>query len=34
MLELYYSRPLSLRELARIYGVSRMSIWRAVQASS
>jgi len=33
MLSIYYSRPLSLRELARIYGVSRMTIWRAVQTA-
>jgi predicted DNA-binding protein YlxM (UPF0122 family) len=31
LLEIYYSRPISLRELARIYGVSRMTIWRTVQ---
>jgi predicted DNA-binding protein YlxM (UPF0122 family) len=32
LLEVYYSKSISLRELARIYGVSRMTIWRAVQA--
>ena len=31
MLSVYYSRPLSLRALARIYNVSRMTIWREVQ---
>ncbi len=31
LLEIYYSERISLRELARIYGVSRMTIWRAVQ---
>jgi len=33
MLSIYYSRPLSLRKLGRIYGVSRMTIWRAVQSA-
>ncbi len=33
LLDIYYSKPLSLRELARMYGVSRMTIWRAVQAA-
>ena len=33
LLDIYYSRPISLRELARMYGVSRMTIWRAVQGA-
>jgi DNA-binding MarR family transcriptional regulator len=31
MLKLYYSHPYSLRELADMFGVSRMTVWRAVQ---
>ncbi|HLD60074.1 MAG TPA: helix-turn-helix domain-containing protein [Candidatus Bilamarchaeaceae archaeon] len=33
MLELYYSHPYSLRDLADMFGVSRMTIWRAVQTA-
>ncbi len=33
LLEIYYSQRISLRELGRIYGVSRMTIWRAVQTA-
>ena len=29
--ELYYSTSYSLREIAKILGVSRMSVWRTVQ---
>ncbi|MEW6035360.1 MAG: HTH domain-containing protein [Candidatus Micrarchaeota archaeon] len=31
LLEAYYSRPYSFRELADMFGVSRMTVWRAVQ---
>ncbi len=31
LLEVYYSRPFSLRKLADMFGVSRMTIWRVVQ---
>ena len=31
LLKLYYTRPYSFRELADIFGVSRMTVWRAVQ---
>ncbi len=31
LLEAYYSHPYSLRELADMFGVSRMTVWRAVQ---
>ncbi len=31
LLSVYYSEPLSLRELANMFGVSRMTVWRAVQ---
>lgn len=31
LLEAYYSRPYSLRKLAGMFGVSRMTVWRAVQ---
>jgi len=31
LLEVYYSRPLSLRALAKMFGVSRMTVWRVVQ---
>ena len=31
LMELYYSKPYSLRRLADILGVSRMTVWRAVQ---
>ncbi len=30
LLEAYYSHPYSLRELATMFGVSRMTVWRAV----
>ena len=33
MLRLYYTRPYSFRELADMFGVSRMTIWRAVQTT-
>ena len=31
LLEVYYSRPFSLRKLAKMFGVSRMTVWRVVQ---
>jgi transposase len=31
LLDVYYSRPYSLRKLADMFGVSRMTVWRAVQ---
>ena len=31
LLDAYYSHPYSLRELARFFGVSRMTVWRVVQ---
>ncbi len=31
LFEAYYSRPYSFRELADMFGVSRMTVWRAVQ---
>ncbi len=31
LLEAYYSHPYSFRELADMFGVSRMTVWRAVQ---
>ncbi|MEW6723248.1 MAG: HTH domain-containing protein [Candidatus Micrarchaeota archaeon] len=31
LLEVYYSHPFSLRELADMFGVSRMTVWRTVQ---
>ncbi len=31
LLEAYYSEPYSFRELADMFGVSRMTVWRAVQ---
>ncbi|MEK6978895.1 MAG: hypothetical protein AABW86_01620 [Candidatus Micrarchaeota archaeon] len=31
LLEAYYSRPYSLRQLAVMFGVSRMTVWRVVQ---
>jgi predicted DNA binding protein len=31
LLEAYYSRPYSFRQLADMFGVSRMTVWRAVQ---
>lgn len=33
LLRLYYSRPYSFRELADMFGVSRMTVWRAVQTA-
>ena len=33
LLRLYYSKPYSFRELADIFGVSRMTVWRAVQTT-
>lgn len=31
LFDAYYSRPYSFRELADMFGVSRMTVWRAVQ---
>ncbi|MDO8553500.1 MAG: HTH domain-containing protein [Candidatus Micrarchaeota archaeon] len=31
MLKLYYTHPYSYRQLADMFGVSRMTVWRAVQ---
>jgi len=31
LLEAYYTHPYSIRELADMFGVSRMTVWRAVQ---
>ena len=31
LLEAYYSRPYSLRELGQMFGCSRMTVWRVVQ---
>ncbi len=31
LLEAYYTRPYSFRQLANMFGVSRMTVWRAVQ---
>ena len=31
LLDVYYSKPYSLRRLAEMFGVSRMTVWRAVQ---
>jgi len=31
LLRIYYSKPYSLRRLAEMFGVSRMTVWRAVQ---
>jgi len=33
MLELYYTKPFSLRQLGDMFGVSRMTVWRAVQTA-
>jgi len=33
LLSVYYTRPYSLRRIADIFGVSRMTVWRAVQAN-
>jgi len=32
LLSVYYSRPYSLRALANMFGVSRMTIWRIVNS--
>ena len=34
LLSVYYSKPYSLRRLADMFGVSRMTVWRAVQANA
>ena len=34
LLEVYYSKPFSLRKLAKMFGVSRMTVWRVVQQFS
>lgn len=34
LMKLYYSHPYSYRELADIFGVSRMTVWRAVQTAA
>jgi len=34
LLSVYYSRPYSLRQLADMFGVSRMTVWRAVQTAA
>jgi len=34
LLEVYYSRPYSLRKLGDMFGVSRMTVWRVVQEYS
>jgi transposase len=31
LLKVYYSKPFSLRKLAKMFGVSRMTVWRVVQ---
>ncbi len=33
LLRLYYTHPYSFRELADMFGVSRMTVWRAVQTT-
>lgn len=33
LLRLYYSYPYSFRQLADMFGVSRMTVWRAVQTT-
>jgi DNA-directed RNA polymerase specialized sigma subunit len=33
LISVYYSRPYSLRRLADMFGVSRMTIWRTVQSA-
>ncbi len=33
LLDLYYTTSLSLRQLADMFGVSRMTVWRAVQTA-
>lgn len=34
LLKLYYTQPYSYRELADMFGVSRMTVWRAVQTAA
>ena len=34
ILQVYWSEPLSLREIAKNFGVSHMSVWRLVSASA
>jgi hypothetical protein len=34
LLSVYYSRPYSLRRLGDMFGVSRMTVWRAVQGAA
>ena len=34
LLRAYYTHPYSFRELADMFGVSRMTVWRAVQDAS
>lgn len=34
LLDVYYSKPFSLRKLAKMFGVSRMTVWRVVQQFS
>lgn len=34
LLEVYYTKPYSLRQLATMFGVSRMTVWRTVQQYS
>ncbi|MBI5051455.1 HTH domain-containing protein [Candidatus Micrarchaeota archaeon] len=34
VLKAYYSHPYSLRQLADMFGVSRMTVWRTVQGSN
>lgn len=31
LLEVYYTKPYSYRRLANMFGVSRMTVWRAIQ---
>jgi len=34
LLEVYYTRPYSLRQLGDMFGVSRMTVWRTVQTAA
>ncbi len=34
ILQVYWSQPLSLRDIAKNFGVSHMSVWRLVSTSS
>lgn len=34
MLEVYYTKPYSFRQIAAMFGVSRMAVWRAVHEYS